>query len=219
MATIENWGMDRGHEISRTQLFEGGRLPETDEFDWLVIMGGPMNIYEHDRYPWLIKEKQFIRRAIAKDKIVLGICLGAQLIADVLGGKVGRNDHREIGWHPVTLTSKASCSEVFGVLPEKFLAFHWHSDTFEIPTCAEKMAKSEGCPNQAFQKGKVIGLQFHMESSVDSIGRLIRNCSDELVAGEYVQMGDEILTQTWQVDEMNRMMFRFLDEIEKRYGV
>ena len=76
-----------------------------------------------------------------------------------------------------------------------------------------------GCPNQAFQKGKVIGLQFHMESSVDSIVRLIRNCSDELVEGEYVHMGDEILSQAWQIDEMNRTMFRFLDEIEKRYGV
>jgi GMP synthase-like glutamine amidotransferase len=220
MAMIESWAQEKGHDISKTLLFEDEALPELEKFDWLVIMGGPMNIYEDDKYPWLAAEKIFIRGAIEDGKVVLGICLGAQLIADVLGGKVKRNDRREIGWHPVSLTPEGSRSEFFGVLPEKFVALQWHGDTFEIPPGAAWTAKSEVCENQAFQCGKAIGLQFHLESSMESIGDLIKNCSDELSGGgDYVQSEEEILTGVDVIPDMNRLMARFLDEVERRYGV
>ena len=140
------------------------------DFDWLIILGGPMNIYEEDKYPWLSKEKEFIHQAIASDKIVLGICLGAQLMADVLGGKVQRNVHREIGWFPVKLMPESKASRIFRVLPEEFMALHWHGDTFELPPGAVHTAESQACKNQAFELGKAIGLQFHLESSLDSYG-------------------------------------------------
>ncbi len=124
LANIEAWAKKRGHDVSGTMLFQDEPLPALEEFDWLIIMGGPMNIYEHYRYPWIVREKEFIRRSIDADKIVLGICLGAQLMADVLGGKVHRNEHKEIGWFPVRLTADAMRSPVFRVLPEGFVAFH-----------------------------------------------------------------------------------------------
>jgi len=219
MATIEAWAKNKGHFISRTLLFGGETPPDPEEFDWLVIMGGPMNIYEDEKYPWLREEKRFIKTTIEEGKIVLGICLGAQLIADVLGGKVRKNKEREIGWHPVSLTPEAKRSDIFGVLPEKFVALQWHGDTFDIPPEATWMATSDACKNQAFQLGKAIGLQFHLEASMDSIEDLIKNCSDELVGGgDYVQSEEEILAHVDVIPEMNGLMARFLDEVERRYG-
>jgi GMP synthase-like glutamine amidotransferase len=130
LANIESWARSRDHDLSKTLLFAGDSLPRMPDFDWLIIMGGPMNIHEEDRYPWLAKEKEFIHQAIASDKIVLGICLGAQLMADVLGGKVRKNVHREIGWFPVKLMPESRASPIFRVLPEEFMALHWHGDTF-----------------------------------------------------------------------------------------
>ncbi len=218
LANIEAWAVSRGHTLSRTLLFAEEPLPEMDDFDWLIIMGGPMNIYEHEKYPWLVPEKEFIRLAVASDKIILGICLGAQLLADVLGAKVTRNEHREIGWHPVRLTTAARASSVFRVLPEEFVAFHWHGDTFGIPPGAEAMAESAACRNQAFLLGRVVGLQFHLESSRDSIDHLISNCADELTEGRYVQGPAELLAHLDRLPQMRLFLERFLDNMERVLG-
>lgn len=177
-----------------------------------------MNIYEEDKYPWLDGEKKFIREAISSNKIVLGICLGAQLIADVLGGRVRRNLYKEIGWHPVKLTPEGQKSRIFNVLPNSFVAFHWHGDTFEIPPKAVRAAESDACANQAFALGKAIGLQFHLESSMDSIDNLTKNCCDELVDEKYIQCQEEILSHAERFPEINRLMDLFLDTIEKELG-
>lgn len=218
LANIERWADERGHEVSRTLLFAGEGLPDLDNFDWLIVMGGPMNIYEQDKYPWLVPEKAFIHRAISGDKIALGICLGAQLMADVLGGRVRRNEYREIGWHKVRLTPEAKASKIFGVLPQEFTAFHWHGDTFAIPPGAVHTAESEACRNQAFETGRAIGLQFHLESSMDSIDHLISNCGDELTDGVYVQRPKELLSHIDRFSEINGLMDIFLDNIEKQLG-
>jgi GMP synthase-like glutamine amidotransferase len=218
LANIEAWAGSRGHKLSRTLLFAEEPLPEMDDFDWLIIMGGPMNIYEHEKYPWLVREKEFIARAIASDKTLLGICLGAQLMADVLGARIYRNEHSEIGWHPVRLTAAARASPVFGALPEEFTAFHWHGDTFEIPPGARAMAESAACKNQAFLQGRAVGLQFHLESSADSIDHLIRNCADELKGGKYVQGPEELLAHLDRLPEMRNLMEHFLDNLERMLG-
>ncbi|MDO8724528.1 MAG: type 1 glutamine amidotransferase, partial [Candidatus Methanoperedens sp.] len=150
LANIETWAKKKGHSITRTLLFNNEELPEISDFDWLFIMGGSMNIYEEDKYPWLKNEKSFIAQAIASKKIVLGVCLGSQLIADVLGGRVSRNKNKEIGWFPVQLTEESKDSSIFNAFPEKFIAFHWHGDTFKIPRGARRIAQSVGCLNQAF---------------------------------------------------------------------
>ncbi|MBN1235622.1 MAG: type 1 glutamine amidotransferase [Methanotrichaceae archaeon] len=213
-ANIEAWAKSRGHDLSGTRLFSDEKLPELANFDWLIVMGGPMNIYEHDKYPWLVREKEFIGQAIARSKIVLGICLGAQLMADVLSGIVQRNEYREIGWFPVELTEEAKASPLFAALPERFTALHWHGDTFEIPAGAMRAAESQACPNQAFVLGKAVGLQFHLESSQSSIASLLQNCADELTEGPYVQKPDELLAQPDQYSQIRGLMERFLDNME-----
>jgi GMP synthase-like glutamine amidotransferase len=218
LGNIQAWAEERGHEISGTMLSRDEQLPGLEDFDWLVIMGGPMNIYEHDKYPWLGQEKEFMRQAVDADKIVLGICLGAQLLADVLGGKVRRNEEREMGWFPVKLTSEAGDSRIFSSLPESFVAFHWHGDTFDIPPGAKRMAESQACRNQAFELGKAVGLQFHLESSMDSIDHLITNSADELKEGRFVHTPEELLSQAEKLSLIRRLMELFLDNMEKVLG-
>ncbi len=134
LAQIGVWAENQGYKLSRTRFYANEQLPALSELDWLVVMGGPMNIYEEDRYPWLAQEKAFIGEAISQGKLVLGICLGAQLIADVLGGPVSRNQYKEIGWLPVSLRAAASSSPLFHNFPSEFIAFHWHGDTFAAPS-------------------------------------------------------------------------------------
>jgi GMP synthase-like glutamine amidotransferase len=218
LANIESWARSRGHDLSRTLLFSDEKLPEMDHFDWLIIMGGPMNIYEDEKYPWLAREKEFIRQAIASDKIVLGICLGAQLIADVLGSSVRKNECREIGWFAVSLTEEGISSNIFSVLPERFVALHWHGDTFAIPPGAVRIAESRACANQAFIKGKAIGLQFHLEPSRDSIDHLLENCADELTDGPFVQSQEDLSAHPERLIQIQDLMEKLLDRVEEVLG-
>ncbi len=218
-ANIGRWARDNGWEISGTHLYRQDRLPETAEFDWLVVMGGPMNIYEEKEYPWLNAEKKFLEEAIKSDKIVLGICLGAQLLADVLGGRVVRNRYKEIGWFPVTLRPEAAGSVPFRGFPGQFVAFHWHGDTFSLPPGSVMLAQSEACPAQAFSSngGRVLGLQFHLESSPESAQALVQNCADELVEGQYIQSADDILGHGEHFDHIHRAMLTMLDNMKAEF--
>lgn len=218
LANIGVWAKEKSHSITRTQLFNEESLPNMDEFDWLIIMGGPMNIYEEEEYLWLSREKEFISQAIANKKIVLGICLGGQLIADVLGGKVTGNGHVEIGWFPVKLTSDSKRSNGFGTFPGEFTAFHWHGDTFEIPPGAVRLAESKACMNQAFEyNGRVIGLQFHIEYSAKSIDLMIQNCGDELVDGKFIRKADEIISRSDHLEGANSLLNMLLDNMEMEF--
>jgi GMP synthase-like glutamine amidotransferase len=216
-ANIAAWAETRGHALIATRLDRGEPLPVLNAFDWLVIMGGPMNVYEHDRYPWLVREKEFIARAIRNNKPVLGVCLGSQLVADVLGGRVTPNAEKEIGWFPVSLSSRAAQSPVFQTLPERFLPFHWHGDAFSIPPGALHMAQSEACANQAFQYGdRVIGLQFHLDYSVASIEKMIEHCGEELVDAPHIQPSPAVLADVKRVQTIQELLYRFLDAMERQ---
>lgn len=218
MANIGTWAKGRGHTTSTTHLYEGEVLPDMADFDWLVILGGPMNIYEEGKYPWLAREKAFIEAAIGHDKIVLGVCLGAQLMADVLGGKVSRNAHKEIGWHSVSLAKAARDSVIFKYLPARFMAYHWHGDAFDIPPGAIWTACSEACPHQAFEYKKAVGLQFHLETSEQSMECLIENCADELVAGPYVQKAVDMRFMKDNLALIGKTMDMLLDAMEREFG-
>jgi GMP synthase-like glutamine amidotransferase len=214
---IEAWAKQNGHTLTKTVLYYDEAFPAVERFDWLIVMGGPMNVYEEGEYPFLKREKQFIADAIAKKKRVLGVCLGAQLVSDVLGGKVTKNPEKEIGWYPVKLTAEAKQSPVFRNLPQEFTAFHWHGDTFSIPAGAKRMASSEATGNQAFEydNGRVIGLQFHLESTDDGINRLTKNCGEDLTPGKYVQAKDEFLHKDDQVKEIYGLLTVFMDAMVK----
>ncbi len=218
-ANIRGWAEKLGWQISGTHLYGQEKLPAPDELDWLVIMGGPMNIYEEKEYPWLAAEKRFIEKAIEKDKVVLGICLGAQLIADVLGGRVVRNRYKEIGWFPVSLRPEGLESTPFRGFPDKFPALHWHGDTFSLPPGAAMLAESEACPAQAFSSNgdRVLALQFHLESSIDSIRALIQNCSDELVDDEYIQGAEAILANNENFSRIYNTMLLLLENMKRSF--
>lgn len=217
MGTIVEWIAEKNHSLSTTHLYDNSKFPAMDDFDLLVIMGGPMNIYEYEMYPWLIDEKVFIKDTISAGKAVLGICLGAQLVADVLGAKVSKNKHKEIGWFPVFATrQKKSENMLLKGIPEKFIAFHWHGDTFDLPEGAERLFESEACKNQGFvYKNRIIGLQFHLEMSNRTIGNVIKNCKDELIEGTYIQSEADMLDKDSFLTESKLLMFRILDNLEE----
>ena len=193
LGSIEPWLMLAGYDITNTRFFETAELPGINEIDLLIIMGGPMSVNDEIELPWLIREKRFIGDAIDNGKPVLGICLGAQLIASAMGAKIFPNAFKEIGWFPIQGISSIDSSAFR--FPASTEVFHWHGETFDLPTGAILLARSEGCENQAFQIGKsVIGLQFHLETTPESAMELVSNCRDELVAGEYIQTEQDILS-------------------------
>jgi GMP synthase-like glutamine amidotransferase len=193
LGSIDAWLDSAGYEITGTRLYETTDFPALDGVDLVVVMGGPMSVNDEDEFPWLSREKEFIRRAIDSGKPVLGICLGAQLIANAMGAKVYRHSVKEIGWFPVQGTSADSAS--LFKFPPSTRVFHWHGETFDLPPGATLIARSEGCENQAFQIGtSVIGLQFHLETTPESAREIISNCRHELIPSRYVQTGEEILS-------------------------
>jgi GMP synthase-like glutamine amidotransferase len=191
VGSIAGWLKSRKAESTYTRFFEDESLPPTDDPDLVVILGGPMSANDESTLPWLSAEKDYIREAFKRHIPMLGICLGAQLIASALGARVCRNAHKEIGWHPVV--SIPSHENAFQ-FPEAFYAFHWHGETFDLPEGATHLARTNGCPNQAFQMGdSIIGLQFHLETTPSSAQALIRNCRDEMEKGDYVQTEQQIM--------------------------
>jgi len=162
---ICDWALARGHEMEITEAWRAP-MPGVESFDALIVMGGPMGVHDELELPWLHGEKTLIRSAIDTSRMVVGICLGAQLMADVLGARVYRNAHREIGWLPVDLTAAATTTGIFRGLPDRPVVFQWHGDTFDLPAGAVRLASSEGCCNQAFLAGRrALALQFHFEST------------------------------------------------------
>lgn len=202
----------KGHDVSVTRLYQNQALPSVDSFDWLVIMGGPMGIFDEMDYPWLAKEKHFIKSAIVAGKTVLGICLGAQMLAHVLGARVYAGPHREIGWFDVVPDPRIRETKLAGVFAEPFNAFHWHSDTFDIPEEAQPIGASEACSNQGFiLEPNVVALQFHLETTSESAKALIENCSDELDGTQYVQTADDMMANSAQFTALNRTALALLE--------
>lgn len=204
---ILDWARQNKHRVSFTRLYKNELFPAMNSVDLLVVMGGPMGIYQDSEYPWLASEKDFIRKYIDFGGRVLGVCLGAQLIADILGARVYPNTEKEIGWFPVSLTPTAIDSPFFADLPQPFEAFHWHGDTFDIPEGAKHVLSSEACENQAFEyEERVVGLQFHVESTEQSVSDLLENCSDDLVNARYIQDEDSIRRQMDKAPMANRVL-------------
>lgn len=208
-ATIADWANSRGHQLYIINLFNGDAMPSISEFDALIVMGGPMSIHDEVEYPWLVDEKAFIRHAIDEGKHVLGICLGAQLVADTLGGDVTRNAHREIGWFPIQREGTHALSKHF----DDLLAFHWHGDTFSIPAAAERIASSEGCANQAFVfHDRVLALQFHLELTPEIVKRLIVHCAEDIDGGPYSQTAEAMMKMPMRFAKVHQALYRLMDE-------
>jgi GMP synthase-like glutamine amidotransferase len=185
LGSIESWLHERGAALHYTRFYQSPVLPDAGSVDLVIALGGPMSVNDERDYPWLKQEKAFIKEAVDRELPVLGVCLGAQLIASALGARVFVNARKEIGWFPVQAISTGSDTFRF---PTQTTVFHWHGETFDLPRGAVLLARSAGCHNQAFQIGRtVIGLQFHLETTPTTADQLIQHCRDELVAGEYIQ--------------------------------
>lgn len=217
LGCIEEWAENQGHSLSATALYADEPLPPSEAFDFLIVMGGPMGVNDTDRFAWLNREKRFLEKVFAASKPVIGICLGAQLMADVLGARVYKNPQKEIGWHPVTRTTAARDSEWKAILPERFQAFHWHGDTFDLPDGALHLARSEACRHQAFfYPPAALGLQFHLESTRSSVEQLIHHCGDELTPAPYIQSAAQIQEEDKPIAPSNRLMYAILDFYQQR---
>lgn len=192
LGSIEPWLKTTGCQVTSTRFYENPALPEIDDLDMLIVMGGPMSVNDEEELPWLKSEKHFIRNFIDRQKPVLGICLGAQLIANAMGARVYPSLEKEIGWHAIQGTPSSDPS-IF-TFPSTLDVFHWHGETFNMPSGAIRLARSVACDNQAFQlNDSVIGLQFHLETTPQSIERMIFQCREEVVPGKYIQIEKEML--------------------------
>lgn len=218
LGSIESWLKTNGYELTATRFFESADFPDPKAIDLLVVMGGPMSVNDEARFPWLASEKQFVREVIDFGKPVLGICLGAQIIANAMGAKVFPNHAKEIGWFPIQAVGPVDGS-TFSFPPSETV-FHWHGETFDLPSGAILLAKSEGCENQAFQLGRhVIGLQFHLETTQKSASEIVSNCRAELVPAKYVQTEEEILSaSSGHYKLINDLMGGVLAFLQRSHG-
>lgn len=213
LGNIEEWIKAKGHSLSTTHFYKDNvLLPRLDNIDWLIIMGGPMGAYEENIYPWLAAEKRFISQAISRRIKVLGVCLGAQLIASALGAEVYLNAHKEIGWFPINLTEESRSSILFRGLPAEILVFHWHGDTFDLPSGAKHLAESIACKNQAFSyKNHVLALQFHLDVRKDNIEKWVQSGAEELIEAPYIQTAGEMLSSDKRFAVIEKYMGQVLD--------
>jgi GMP synthase-like glutamine amidotransferase len=231
IGSIQGWMDRREIRPAFTRLYAGDEPPHAREFDSLIIMGGPMSVNDSGRYPWLAAEKRAIAAAVDAGRRVLGICLGAQLIAGALGCRVFPNAVKEIGWFTVyradaapngderdmaaasrSGANAAAASGASGALPDRSLVFQWHGETFDLPPGAVNLFSSDACAHQAFQLGEaVLALQFHLETTMEGARALLENCAEDLVSGPDAQGAEEITASPGRFTVINRLMDAVLD--------
>jgi len=214
---IEKWITQNGHTVTYTRFYEEYTFPMLNDIDLIIVMGGPMGVYDEKQYSWLTAEKRYLHQAIHSGKTVLGICLGAQLVAAALGAVVIPMAQKEIGWFKVTQTEIAEHLTILEGFEEEFTVFQWHGDFFELPVGSKHLLYSELCPSQAFLfNDKVLGLQFHFEVTPETLQEMVENGMSELMESETVQTATRILEQTEFFESNNRKMFQILDYLESK---
>ena len=216
---ITRWAHKKGYPIAQTYLCKNEKLPDIKDFDWVMVMGGSPHAWEEVIYPWLPAEKEFITRVLDHNKIMLGICFGAQLIAEALGGKVSQNKYEEIGWYDVSLTPEGRKSFLFKNIPDQFITFHWHADQFSLPAGCTRLAYSEPTANQAYisQGRPLAGLQFHPEYTLELVKYFAHESGDEWKLAPFVAGRQAVLARTEHLPETYWLMATLLDNMERQF--
>ncbi len=220
---IEDWAKLNNCGVTYPRLYQGDTFPEgVGNFDYLIVMGGPQSpdtttaeCHHFDAR----KEITFIKKAIDQEKLLLGVCLGAQLIGEALGAKYGHSPNREIGVYELTLTGNGKLDPIIGTFPEKFMVGHWHGDMPGLTEDTQILATSEGCPRQIVKySSRIYGFQCHFEFTPDAIEGMIHNSQSELEAYKslpYVQSAGQLRMNDYR--SMNNLLFKFLDHMKSMH--
>lgn len=214
LGVIQEWLRKNDYSLRETHSYRGDILPDAKDFDWLIIMGGPQNLQTLEKYPYLQNEIRLISQAVSQHKLVLGICLGAQLIAESMGAKTTSSPEKEIGVFSLQLTEKGHSDPIMRHFPDEFPVTHWHNDMPGLPATAAVLAVSSGCPRQIVRfKPQVYGLQCHFELAAADLKRMIDHDENDLVFGRFTQTKEELLNHNYS--KINQLMFLFLDHFAK----
>ena len=209
---IADWVWKNDHSLHYTRLYKKDALPDASSLDMLIVMGGPMNVFDFHMHSWMEDEIEWVKQFITSGKPVLGICLGAQIIASALGEEVYPGPHKEIGWHNLQFLPSLGEFRICKDLPVARKVFHWHGDTFDIPEGATRIASSQAFPNQGFIHGnKVVALQFHLEVNPELVRNLVDNCRDDLEDGTHIQTEKDILSEQSFFESNQQVIYQFLD--------
>lgn len=207
---IEQWAAENNHNFKIERPYRDDKLSDINQFDMLIVMGGPQSSVELERFPYLIPEIALIKNAIAANKSVLGFCLGAQLISNALGAKPERSPEKEVGVYPVNLTHDGINDPLLLGMPSSFPVIHWHNDMPGLTDDAVLLASSIGCPRQIVRyKTNVYGFQCHLEITLDGIKDMIKAVPEDLSASKFTQSEQELLANDYTA--INRMMIAILE--------
>lgn len=213
---IESWAKKNNHQFSNTHIYNHEILPTVADFDFLIVMGGPQSPTRLDRWPYLQAEIDLIKQTMAANKPILGICLGAQLLAESLGAKTERSPHKEIGLFPIALLPEAAADPVFSQFPAEFSVMHWHNDMPGLPQSARLLAKSQGCPRQAFSVGdRFYGIQCHLEMTAENIKDMLQHCENDLKPDLYIQSKQDLIQH--DLSEVNQKMKVLLEYLSCKH--
>jgi GMP synthase-like glutamine amidotransferase len=213
---IEGFGLYEQHlaacriDYEVVHAYQGHPLPPFQGFDAIFVGGTPISAYATHEHPFLQAEIAYLGHALSAGKPCMGICCGAQILALILGARVDRCEHSEIGSYEVCLTPAGRTDPLLDGFPPRFSAFHWHGDTFEVPEGAELLVEGELCRNQLIRQGNVVGVQFHLEVTCKEAATWA-----DAYAGELVEVGkskDQIIAECRkQQPEMEVLAVRLLD--------
>jgi GMP synthase-like glutamine amidotransferase len=210
---IAAWAESRAYSLETVQLHDDAPLPELEAFDAAVLMGGPMSVNDESRQAWLRREKRWIGQVLAAGRPLLGVCLGAQLLASVLGSRVRPAGVKEIGWLSVQLRAPRAATPLAD-WPDELVVLHWHGETFDLPAGAAWLAETAACPLQAFAYGPALGLQFHVEATPESVGSLVAACGDEITGGPHEQAPGAIVAAAEALArELREPLYGMLDRL------
>ena len=186
--SIQKWAHLHHHEFYVYHPYQFGILPTAEETDFLVILGGPMS--PNDDLPWIKQERQLIKKLLAKNVPILGICYGAQQIVKTLGYQVKKAPVKEVGWGPVTVQTN-----IIKGLPHELTVLHWHEEMFEIPQEAKILFSNDNLQNQGFVLGKqAVGLQFHLEPEEDNLKEIVVNDAQYISGSVFQQTAEQIIS-------------------------